>query len=97
MENLFIDALKKSKKTLDLIKFKRDEKLSADEKKFRAYGLKDEQGNFTQIAEDIVFNDLMEKNTNVLLELVDRKEKAENPVKVIVEDKNDESMGEDPQ
>ena len=79
------------------MKFKRDEKLSADEKKLRAYGLKDEQGNFTQIAEDIVFNDLMEKNTNVLLELVDRKEKAENPVKVIVEDKNDESMGEDPQ
>jgi len=74
--DLLLERAETSRNSLsnDLINFALERELSENEVSLRKYGLKDENGEFTRIAIDLVFNKVVNDNENYLLTLISGKE-----------------------
>jgi hypothetical protein len=80
-KNKYGDAMKKTieklieteKNATDLLEFERNSKLTENERLLRKNGLKDDDGEFTRIAHELVEKKLMSDNEEYLLELIGRK------------------------
>ena len=74
--DLLLERAETSRNSLsnDLIKFALERELSENEVSLRKYGLKDENGEFTRIAIDLVFDKVVNDHEKYLLELISGKE-----------------------
>jgi hypothetical protein len=74
--DLLLERAETSRNSLsnDLIKFALERELSENEVSLRKYGLKDENGEFTRIAIDLVFNKVVNDHEKYLLALISGKE-----------------------
>lgn len=80
MESLTLQDLlcpKEKSEAEKLYEFKQNQSLSKDELLLRKYGLKDENGEYTRIAEDIITEKVMDDNKSFLLGLIVDKVLAE--------------------
>jgi hypothetical protein len=74
--DLLLERAETSRNSLsnDLINFALERELSENEVSLRKYGLKDENGEFTRIAIDLVFNKVVNDHEKYLLALISGKE-----------------------
>ena len=73
----------KQTKGIELIEFDADNQLSANERTFREYGIKDNKGEFTPIALELVLQKVTRDHTGYLLSLIGDKEIKDGGVKKI--------------
>ena len=73
LDQLLNEAFKTEKNATDLLEFERNSKLTENERLLRKNGLKDDDGEFTRIAHELVEKKLMSDNEEYLLELIGRK------------------------
>jgi hypothetical protein len=74
--DLLLERAETSRNSLsnDLAKFALERELSENEVSLRKYGLKDENGEFTRIAIDLVFDKVVNDHETYLLALISGKE-----------------------
>jgi len=73
-------------KGLELIEFDANNQLSAKERTFREYGIKDNKGEYTPIALELILQKLTRDNEDYLLELIANKEKGAAKEEEVIEE-----------
>lgn len=69
------------KEGIDLLAFEADSHMTPDERILRKYGIKDEKGEFTAIALELVLQKLVREHQTWLLDLILDKEKSDEEKK----------------